>query len=147
VGFERTPSGSNATGQYFPEVRKAFESIQSCPENLLLWFHHVPWTYKTRSGRTLWEEMCFRYNSGVDSVRWMQQEWEKSRGMIDDERFEKVSALLKEQEKNARIWKDACLLYFQSINNLPLPENYEKPEHSLDYYMKIRYRNDGRIIN
>lgn len=147
VGFERTPAGSNATGQYFPEVRKVYESIQTCPENLLLWFHHVPWTYKTGSGRTLWDEMCFRYNSSVDSVRWMQQEWEKSKGMVDDERFEKVRGLLSEQEKNARIWKDACLLYFQSINKLPLPERCEKPEHPLDYYMKIRYRNDGTIMN
>jgi alpha-glucuronidase len=146
VGFERGLAGSNATEQYFPEVRKVYENIETCPENLLLWFHHVPWTYKMSSGRTLWDELCYCYNNGVDSVRWMQKEWEKSKGIVDADRFEKVKSLLSEQEKNARIWRDACLLYFQSINKLPVPENYEKPEHSLEYYMKIRYRNNGIMM-
>jgi alpha-glucuronidase len=146
VGFERGPAGSNATEQYFPEVRKVYENIETCPENLLLWFHHVPWTYKMSSGRTLWDELCYRYNNGVDSVRWMQREWEKSKGIVDIDRYEKVKNLLAEQEKNAKIWRDACLLYFQSINKLPVAETYEKPEHSLDYYMKIRYTNNGLMI-
>jgi alpha-glucuronidase len=146
IGFNRTSSGSNAVGQYFPEVRKMFDDISTCPENLLLWFHHVPWTYQMSSGRTLWDELCYRYNSGVDSVRWMQAEWEKSAAVIDNERFELVRALLAEQEANARMWRDACLLYFQTFSRLPVPDQYEKPENTLDYYMKVRIGNDGRIV-
>lgn len=147
IGFNRTSSGSNAVGQYFSEVRDQFERVETTPENMMLWFHHLSWDHKMSSGRTLWNEMCFRYNSGVDSVRWMQKEWEKSKGMIDDERFQKVRSLLAEQESNARIWKDACLLYFQTFSRQPIPENIEKPEYPLDFYRKIRYRNDGRIMN
>jgi alpha-glucuronidase len=147
IGFNRTSGGSNAVGQYFPEVRSVYEDIRTCPENLLLWFHHVPWDHKMNSGRTLWDEMCFLYNSGVDSVRWMQKEWEKAKGMVDIERFESVSSLMAEQEANARIWRDACLSYFQTFSRMPVPAEYEKPEHPLEYYMKIRYMNDGRIGN
>jgi alpha-glucuronidase len=145
IGFNRTSGGSNAAGQYFPEVRSVYEDIRACPENLLLWFHHVPWDHKMKSGRILWDEMCFLYNSGVDSVRWMRKEWEKAKGLVDNERFESVSSLLAEQEANARIWRDACLSYFQTFSRMPVPSEYEKPEHPLEYYMKIRYRNDGRI--
>jgi alpha-glucuronidase len=146
LGFDRTSSGSNAVGQYFPEVRNMFDNMATCPENLLLWFHHVPWTYKLKSGRTLWDELCYRYNSGVDSVRWLQAEWEKSAAIVDKERFELVKSLLAEQEANARMWRDACLLYFQTFSRLPMPEQYERPENTLDYYMKVRIGNDGRIV-
>jgi alpha-glucuronidase len=146
VGFDRTSTGSNAVGQYFPEIRDLFDNRATCPENLLLWFHHVPWTYEMNSGRTLWDELCHRYNSGVDSVRWMQAEWEKSASIVDKERFEHVKSLLAEQEANSRMWRDACLLYFQTFSRLPVPEHYEKPENTLDYYMKVRIGNDGRIV-
>jgi alpha-glucuronidase len=146
IGFNRTSSGSNATGQYFKEVRDVYEKTETTPENLLLWFHRVPWNYRMKSERTLWDELCYKYNNGVDSVRWMQKEWEKSKGMIDDERFEKVKSLLAEQEANAVIWRDACLLYFQTFSGMPVPANYEKPAYPLDYYRNIRYRNDGRMI-
>jgi alpha-glucuronidase len=146
IGFNRTSTGSNAIGQYFKEVRDVFEQKETTPENMLLWFHHVPWDYKMKSGRTLWNELCFRYNNGVDSVRWMQSEWEKSKGMVDNDRFVKVKSLLAEQEENARIWRDGCLLYFQTFSKMPFPE-YEKPEHQLEYYRNIRYRNDGRMIS
>lgn len=146
IGFERTSAGSNAVSQYFPLVRDLYEKTETCPENLLLWFHHLPWTYKMRSGRTLWDELCSRYNSGVNAVRLMQGEWEKSKGIVDDERFEMVKSLLAEQEGNARIWRDACLQYFQTFSKMPVPEVYEKPEHPLDFYRNLRYGNDGRIL-
>jgi alpha-glucuronidase len=147
IGFNRTSTGSNATAQYFPEVRSMYDNINTCPENLLLWFHHVPWDYKMKSGRTLWDEMCYMYNTGVDSVRWMQSEWEKSKGMIDDERFGLVKSLLSEQESNARIWKNGCLLYFQQFSRKPLPAFCEKPDHELDYYRKLKYNTNGWIVN
>jgi alpha-glucuronidase len=146
LGFDRTSSGSNAVGQYFTEVRDMFNDRSTCPENLLLWFHHVPWSYKMNSGRSLWDELCYRYNTGVDSVRWLQTEWEKSAAIIDNERFDLVRSLLAEQEANARMWRDACLLYFQTFSSMPIPEQYEKPESTLDYYMKVKIGNDGRIV-
>ena len=139
IGFERSSKGSNAVAQYFPPVRDLYDNLETCPDNLLLWFHHVPWDYKMKSGRTVWGELCYRYNMGVDSVRWMQKEWNKSKGMIDNERFEKVQTLMVKQEENARIWRDACLLYFQTFSRRPIPENYAKPEHSLEYYKSIKF--------
>lgn len=139
IGFNRTSSGSNAVGQYFPEVRDLYENFATCPENLLLWFHHVPWDYRLKSGRNVWEEMCFRYNLGVDSVRWMQKEWQEAKGIVDNDRFEKVQALLIKQEENARVWRDACLLYFQTFSKKEIPVKYEQPEHDLIYYKNLKY--------
>jgi alpha-glucuronidase len=139
IGFDRTSAGSNAVGQYFPEVRDVYENLETCPEELLLWFHHVSWDYKLKSGRNVWEELCYRYNAGVDSVRWMQKEWLAVKGVIDNERFETVQTLLAKQEENARVWRDACLLYFQTFSKRPIPSDYEQPEHDLVYYKNLRY--------
>lgn len=139
IGFNRTSSGSNAVVQYYPPARNIFEKIETCPENLLLWFHHVPWDYKMHSGRTLWDEMCFKYQDGINSVRWLQKEWDKAKGYIDDERFETVKSLLLKQERDAKIWKDACMLYFQTFSKRAIPDGIEKPENTLDYYRNYRY--------
>ncbi len=146
IGFDRTSKGSNAVGQYFPEVRDIYEKLETCPENLLLWFHHVPWNYRLKSGRDVWEELCFRYNSGVDSVRWIQKEWLKSEGIVDAERYRKVKDLLNQQEENARVWRDACLLYFQTFSKRAIPTKYEKPENPLQYYKNLKYNSNGLIL-
>lgn len=139
IGFNRSPSGSDAVSQYFPPVRQKFGDLTTCPEPYLLWFHHVPWQHKMKSGRTLWEELCFKYYSGVDSVRAMRKTWETLAGMIDDERFSHVQALLKIQEKEAVWWRNACLLYFQTFAKTPLPSDYEKPDKTLEYYMQLTF--------
>jgi alpha-glucuronidase len=139
IGFDRTSSGSNAVSQYYPPVRDNFEKIETCPENLLLWFHHVPWDYQMHSDRILWDEICYKYQEGVNSVRGLQSEWEKTKGIVDDERFEKVKSLLLKQERDAKIWKDACILYFQTFSKRPIPGGVEKPENTLDYYRTYRY--------
>ena len=90
IGFDRTTSGSDAVGQYFPPVRDLYNNIETCPENLLLWFHHVSWEHRMRSGRTLWDELCSKYDDGFKSVKWLRNEWESVRNAIDPERFEKV---------------------------------------------------------
>jgi alpha-glucuronidase len=138
IGFDRSTSGSNAVSQYFPEVRDRFNNLETCPENLLLWFHHVPWDHPVRSGRTLWDELCIRYQGGVDSVRWMMSEWDQLEGRVDKERFDQVKSLLKIQEKDAIWWRDACILYFQTFSKRPVPDVVEKPEHTLDYYKNLR---------
>jgi alpha-glucuronidase len=139
IGSDRTSSGSNAVSQYFPKVRDLFNDLRTCPENLLLWFHHVPWDYRMNSGKTLWEEICIKYHAGVDSVKWLRAEWDMTRNFIDKERFEKVGNLLLKQERDAKIWRDGCLLYFQTYSKMPFPENLEKPEHDLNYYITHKY--------
>jgi len=139
IGFDRTSSGSNAVSQYFPPVRELYENIETCPENLLLWFHHVSWDHRLKSGRSLWDEMCYLYHEGVDDVRWMQSEWEKTEKYIDRDRFEEVKTLLEKQERDAKIWRDGCLLYFQTFSKKPIPSDLEKPEHDLDFYINHKY--------
>jgi len=139
IGFDRTATGSNALEQYAPEVRNQFANMKTCPEKYLLWFHHVPWTYKLKSGRNLWEEMCFLYNKGVDSVRGMEKDWKKIKNQIDEERFQQVSMLLKIQEQEAMWWRDACLSYFETFSKMKIPSNYEQPAHDLKYYMSLRF--------
>lgn len=139
IGFDRTPSGSDAVAQYFGPVRDLFADIKSCPENLLLWFHHVPWDYRLKSGKTLWDELCFHYDNGVRSVLNMEAEWNKTEGKIDEERFNQVKALLIKQERDARIWKDGCILYFQTFSRRPLPQGVVKPQQDLDFYRNHRY--------
>jgi len=138
LGFDRTASGSNAVRQYFPPVRRRFADRDSVPETLLLWFHHVGWSQRLRSGRTLWQELLSHYQTGVDTVRWMEQTWDGLQGLVDSERFRRVQAFLRIQEAEARWWRDASVSYWQSFSHLPLPPGYEAPAHSLDWYRQLR---------
>ncbi len=139
IGFDRSTRGSDAVSQYFPEVKLLFDNLSSCPESLLLWFHHLPWNYKMKSGRTLWDEICYKYNSGVESVKKMRQTWDLLGAYIDNDRFNHVKALLAIQEKEAEWWRDACILYFQQFSGMPIPAELEQPKHTLDYYKNIRH--------
>jgi alpha-glucuronidase len=138
VGFDRTARGSNAAAQYAAPVRDRYASPATVPDSLLLWFHHVPWTHRLASGRTLWDELVERYDAGVDSVRSMQRAWAAVQGKIDAERFGDVKEFLAIQEKEARWWRDAALTYFQSFSHLPIPARYEQPAHPLQYYLTVR---------
>jgi alpha-glucuronidase len=139
LGFDRTVTGSNALGQYTPSVSAVFSDLKTCPEAYLLWFHHVPWDYKTTSGKTLWNELCFRYYNGVESVRTTQKTWETMSQYIDNQRFTQVKMLLATQEKEAVWWRNACLLYFQTFSKMPIPEGFEKPDRTLDYYKSLKF--------
>jgi alpha-glucuronidase len=139
LGFDRTATGSDAVSQYFPAVRDRFANRQTVPENLLLWFHRAEWDERMRSGRTLWEEMAFLYNEGVEQVRGMQRVWESMEGRIDEERYQDVKAYLAIQEKEARWWRDSVLLYFQTFSGMPIPAEYEQPEQTLDYYRRLQF--------
>ncbi|MGQ9619888.1 MAG: alpha-glucuronidase family glycosyl hydrolase [Bacteroidales bacterium] len=139
IGFDRTTMGSDAVSQYFNPVKEIFNNVETCPENLLLWFHHMPWDYRMKSGRTLWEELCYKYHEGVNSVKQMINEWKSVKECIDNERYEQVVNLMFKQERDAKIWRDACILYFQTFSRCPLPEKLEKPENELDYYINLRY--------
>ncbi len=137
IGFDRTETGSNAVEQYNQPLQDIFRNVQTTPEDLLLWFHHVSWDYKMASGRTLWEELVYKYYTGVETVRWMSEIWDSVEGLIDNARFEHVKALLKIQQRDAIIWRDSCVLYFQTFSGLPIPEGYEIPKNDLDYYINL----------
>ncbi|MFC6998191.1 alpha-glucuronidase family glycosyl hydrolase [Rufibacter roseus] len=140
IGFDRTKTGSNALEQYAPHLQDLYGDPKTCPEKYLLWFHHLPWDYKVSSGRTLWNELCYRYSAGVDSVRQMQEQWQQLEGKVDQERFKQVKSLLAIQAKEAKWWRDACLLYFQTFSKRPIPAELEKPEHTLEYYQKLEFK-------
>ncbi len=139
LGFDRTASGSNAVSQYCAPYREQIANLETCPEKLLLWFHHVPWQHQMQSGRSLWDELCYQYQSGVETVRWMQAIWASLNDCLDSARFEHVRALLKIQEQEARWWRDACLLYFQTFSQMAIPPAVEPPEHSLDFYRTLTH--------
>ena len=97
IGFDRTPTGSDATSQYFKPVADKFANLKTCPDEYLLWFHHLPWNYKMRSGKPLWDELCLHYYAGVEGVKKMQEEWNSLEGKIDSEEFQHV----KRPDRNA----------------------------------------------
>ena len=122
LGFDRSSSGTNATSQYFTPWRERFDSVETCPEQYLLWFHHVRWDHKMQSGKTLWDELCYRYHTGVDYVKEMRRKWAIMKKDIDPDIFSHVQEKLATQEKDAAIWRDACLGYFQKFSKMPVPE-------------------------
>jgi len=116
LGFDRSSSGSNAVAQYPSPLRERFNSLETCPEKYLLWFHHVNWDYHLSTGRTLWEELCWRYHSGVDYVDGMLRTWMSLKNHIDKEIYQHVYEKVLQQQKDARIWRDTCLNYFQKFS-------------------------------
>jgi len=138
LGFDRTVNGSRAVTQYNPPLNKIYGNISTCPENLLLWFHHVSWNYRMNSGNTLWTELCFRYDHGVQKVREFQKVWDRMEKYIDRPRFLAVQAKLRIQARDAVWWKDACLQYFQCFSRQPIPYELERPIHNLEELKKIK---------
>jgi alpha-glucuronidase len=134
IGFDRTATGSNTITQYYEPVREIFGNLKTCPEEFLLWFHHVPWDYRMKSGKTLWDELALHYQRGVEWVRLTRKKWDSLTNVIDPERHEAVSRKLEIQERDAVWWRDACLLYFQGFSKRPLPAGVEKPAHTLEEY-------------
>ena len=137
IGFDRSSKGSNAVAQYPENLSKQYDNISTCPEEYLLWFHHVPWNYRMKSGRILWDELCYHYDNGVRQVRDFQKIWDAAEKYIDAERFHEVQSALKIQARDAVWWKDACLLYFQKFSSMPIPYEIERPIHELKDLQKI----------
>ncbi|HSE15656.1 MAG TPA: alpha-glucuronidase family glycosyl hydrolase [Pyrinomonadaceae bacterium] len=134
IGFDRTKTGSNTVSQYHLAVARQFSNIDTCPEKFLLWFHHVSWNHKMKSGRTLWNEMAWHYQSGVDWVRTTRATWATLADKIDPERHAAIAKKLAIQERDAVWWRDACLLYFQTFAKQPLPRGVEPPAKALSEY-------------
>ncbi|MDE5673297.1 MAG: alpha-glucuronidase [Duncaniella sp.] len=138
IGFDRSPTGSNATGQYPEGFREQLADINTCPEEFLLWFHHVPWTHTMKSGRSLWDELCHAYQRGVDKVATYQDVWKNARPYVDPAVYADVALRLDTQLRDAKWWRDACLQYFRQYSRMPIPDNVESPSHTIDELMKIK---------
>ena len=137
IGFDRSSKGSNAVAQYPETLAKQYDNIDTCPEEYLLWFHHVPWSHRMKSGRSLWDELCHHYDNGVRQVRDFQKIWDAAEKYIDAERFHEVQSKLKIQARDAVWWKDACLLYFQEFSGMPIPYEIERPILELKDLQKV----------
>ncbi|MDP4276556.1 MAG: alpha-glucuronidase [Bacteroidota bacterium] len=136
IGFDRSSKGSLAVAQYHEPLQSQFDNPDVCPETLLLWFHHLPWTYRMKNGQTLWDELCRLYDRGVKEIRDDQKSWDQVQSYIDAARFTEVKNELWRQEKDAQVWKDGCILYFQSFSRLSLPPDVEPPVYKLENLMK-----------
>ncbi|MEI9994430.1 MAG: alpha-glucuronidase family glycosyl hydrolase [Rhizomicrobium sp.] len=140
LGFDRTAAtGSGATSQYAPPVAKQFEDIDTTPEKFLLWFHHVPWDRKMKSGRTLWDELVVRYDDGVDATARARATWSRMKPWVDAQRFNEEAAYLAIEEKEAQWWRDACLAYFATFSKRPFPAGHAAPPHDVAYYKAINF--------
>ena len=121
LGYDRTSGGSNAVGQYCEPIRSAWNNLSETPEIYLCWFHHVPWDYRMQSGRTFWEELCYRYKSGAAYVDEMLSNWKSLEWAIDPKRYDDVLKKLDAQKIHSEKWRDACIQYFQSYSQRPIP--------------------------
>lgn len=124
IGFDRSSTGTGATGQYSEPYQSLYDNINTCPEEYLLWFHHVNWDFRMKNGRTLWQNLCGHYNKGVDKVAAFKGTWNLMRPLFeaynDTKRWKEVDALLTHQYYNAKEWRDTCLKYFQQFSHHPL---------------------------
>lgn len=139
IGFNRTATGTNALAQYSKEFSSQYLDSNLCDEKFLLWFHHVSWSHKMKSGNTLWNELCAKYNQGVDDIKSSHQKWIALEKYVDKDRFEHVNMLLNIQVKDAIWWRNACLLYFQTFSKMPIPAKFEQPDKTLEYYKSLKF--------
>ena len=145
IGFNRTDheepclagyEGSNNVGLYPDPLRTLYNNIATCPENLLLWFHHAGWNHTMSNGLSLWDNLCYCYDRGVSQAQDFVATWKSIKPYIDEERYKRQLTRFERQAKDAQWWRDACVLYFQTFYNRPLPPDSPKPMHSLEELMK-----------
>lgn len=125
VGFDRSSKGTDAVGQYPEPYRSMYDNIATCPEEYLLWFHHVPWTYKMKSSSTLWQELCMKYNMGVAMVEVYRDFWHTSAKQYmkgHEQEWQHTDSLLNVQLENAKEWRNTCLKYFQTFSKMKIYE-------------------------
>lgn len=138
IGFDRSSSGSDAVSQYPDSLAKIYDNPETCPENLLLWFHHLPWDYRLQSGSTLWDSLCRHYEAGYRYTLDMLRTWKKVEHAISDKTlYADVERRLMTQARDAQWWKDACLGYFATFHNLPIPDDVTPSVHNLDELKRI----------
>lgn len=145
IGFNRTDhdepclagsAGSNNVAQYPEPLRTLYNNIGTCPENLLLWFHHVKWDHTMSNGLSLWDNLCYSYDRGVRQAREFVDTWMAVKPYVKEDVYQRQLTRFQRQAKDAQWWRDACLLYFQTFANRPLPPDCPAPVHKLDALMK-----------
>lgn len=125
IGFDRSSKGTDAVGQYPEPYRSLYDNIETCPEEYLLWFHHVAWDYKMKSGSTLWQELCMKYNMGVAMVEVYRDFWHTSAKQYmkgHEQEWQHTDSLLNVQLENAKEWRNTCLKYFQTFSKMKIYE-------------------------
>lgn len=151
IGFDRTLSGSGAVAQYHEPLRSLYNKVETCPEELILWFHHLPWNYRMKSGRTLWNELCYTYQSGIDEARSYIDVWNSVEKYVDAQRFNEVAVKIERQAKDAIWWRDACMQYFYPFAKMDLPDDCTPYQHTLeeliDFKMGITNYENPKIEN
>ena len=123
IGFDRSSKGTDAVGQYPEPYRSQYDNIETCPEEYLLWFHHVAWNYKMKSGSTLWQELCMKYNMGVAMVEVYRDFWHTSAKQYmkgHEQEWQHTDSLLNVQLENAKEWRETCLKYFQTFSKMDI---------------------------
>lgn len=143
LGFDRTDKGSNNAGQYPEPLRTMYNNIELCPENLLLWFHHVGWDYTMKNGLSMWENLCYTYDRGVAQAEQFLATWKAMKPYVDEPRYTRQLQRFERQAKDAWWWRDACLLYFQTFSKRPFPVDCLAPKHNLDDLMKYTLKIDN----
>ncbi len=144
IGFDRTSAGSNTVAQYASTVATKFGTRSTVPDDFLLFFQRAKWDdILPSSGRSIWNELVYRYSAGVDSVQTMRNQWPMVMGRIDNKRYNDVAGFLQIQHYEARWWRDACLQYFMSVNKHTMPTGYSPPAQSLSYYMGLTCPSDA----
>jgi alpha-glucuronidase len=138
LGFDRTPTGSDATSQYALPLATLFAGAD-IPDHYLMWFQHPAWDHKMRSGRSLWDEMVIHYDIGVADVAQMRKTWDAMKPMVDAERWSQTASFLAIQQKEAQWWRDACIAYFQTFSHMPMPAGHAAPPHDLAWYKAIYF--------
>lgn len=140
IGFDRTTSGSNAVSQYPAPLAAKLNDPATCPDEYLLWFHHLPWNHRMKSGETLWEALCRRYERGVKAAEAMQQQWAEAEPYVAADMYDDVAARLMTQTRDAYWWRDACLGYFGQLSGMPLPEDVRQPINKLQDLQNIQIK-------
>jgi alpha-glucuronidase len=121
LGFDRSPTGSSLVAQYHPVLEERYGDIETVPEELLMWFHHVPWDHVMSSGRPFWDELVYRYQMGVQYVTWMRETWDSLEPYIGTRRFEEVQATLETHEADAADWRDTSVEYWGESSGMSMP--------------------------
>ena len=144
LGFDRTvETGSGATKQYPPSLFSLYNDINKCPDNLILWFHHVKWNHVMRNGKTLWNNLCLTYEDGVKEAEAQAEVWRSMKPYVDADRWNALMQRYDRQARDAWWWRDACVLYFQQFSKLPLPDGYRPAKFKLEDLMRYRLRMDN----
>ena len=139
IGLDRTASGTDAVSQYAPYWQQKFANPETTPKELLLWFHHLPWDYQLENGETLWNELVRYYYRGVDGVSDMQQRWQQVKPYIDANQFRQVEMALSIQQQEAKWWRDASVLYFQTFSERSVPVGLPEPQGSLKEFQSRKF--------